>query len=102
MFVRATLEEGDAPNAILVPQLAVTRNTKGEPTAMVVGANSMVEVRVLKTSRAVGNQWLVTEGLKVGDQVIVNNLQRIRPGAPVKPTPADAAPVEGGAHSAAK
>lgn len=88
MFVRARLEEGAAPNAILVPQLAVTRNTKGEPTAMVVGENNMVEVRVLQTSRAVGNQWLITGGLKVGDQVIVNNLQRIRPGSPVKPAPA--------------
>jgi membrane fusion protein (multidrug efflux system) len=90
MFVRARLEEGSSPDAILVPQSAVTRNTKGEPTAMVVGANSTVEVRVLKTSRSVGNQWLISDGLKVGDQVIVNNLQKIRPGAPVKPSPAEA------------
>ncbi|MDB6135229.1 MAG: efflux transporter periplasmic adaptor subunit [Verrucomicrobiales bacterium] len=92
MFVRATLEEGDAPNAILVPQLAVTRNTRGEPTAMVVGTGSKVEVRVLQTTRTVGNQWLVTSGLKPGDQVIVSNLQKLRPGADVKPAPADAAP----------
>jgi membrane fusion protein (multidrug efflux system) len=91
LFVRARLEEGNSPEAILVPQFAVTRNSKGEPTTLVVGANSMVEVRVLHTSRAVGNQWLVTEGLKPGDQVIVDNLQRIRPGAPVKPTPASPA-----------
>jgi membrane fusion protein (multidrug efflux system) len=87
LFVRARLEEGSKPDAILVPQSAVTRNTKGEPTTMVVGANSMVEVRVIETPRSVGNQWLVSAGLKPGDQVIVNNLQKIRPGAPVKPAP---------------
>jgi membrane fusion protein (multidrug efflux system) len=92
MFVRARLEEGSSPDAILVPQSAVTRNTKGEPTAMVVGANSMAELRVLKTSRSVGNQWLITGGLKPGDQVIVSNLQKIRPGAPVKPSPAGPTP----------
>jgi len=88
LFVRARLEEGSSPDAILVPQLAVTRNTKGEPTALVVGPNNIVELRVLQTPRAVGNQWMVTAGLNPGDQVIVNNLQRIRPGAPVKAIPA--------------
>lgn len=97
MFVRATFEEGNAPEAILVPQLAVTRNTKGEPTAMVIGPNGTVEIRVLQTSRTVGNQWLVTDGLKPGDQVIVSNLQRIRPGAQVKAAPATTA---GPAHPA--
>ncbi len=87
MFVRARLEEGTTPDAILVPQLAVTRNSKGEPTAMVIGAESKVELRVLETPRAVGNQWLVTSGLKAGDQLIINNLQKIRPGAPVKAAP---------------
>ena len=97
MFVRARLEEGTTPDAILVPQLAVTRNSKGEPTAMVVGAESKVELRILETPRAVGSQWLVTSGLKPGDQLIINNLQKIRPGAPVKvaadaPAAADPAP----------
>jgi membrane fusion protein (multidrug efflux system) len=87
LFVRARLEEGTTPDAILVPQLAVSRNPKGEPTVLVVGANSMVELRVLETSRAVGNQWLVSAGLKPGDQVIINNLQKIRPGVPVKVAP---------------
>jgi membrane fusion protein, multidrug efflux system len=84
MFVRARLEEGTTPDAILVPQFAVNRNSKGEPTAMVVGAESKAELRVLETPRAVGNQWLVTSGLKPGDQLIINNLQKIRPGAVVK------------------
>lgn len=87
MFVRARLEEGTTPDAILVPQFAVSRNSKGEPTAMVVGAESKVELRVLETPRAVGNQWLVTSGLKPGDQLIINNLQKIRPGAQVKAAP---------------
>lgn len=92
LFVRARLEEGNSPEAILVPQSAVTRNTKGEPTTMIVGAEDKAEVRVLKTSRSVGNQWLVTEGLKPGDKVIVSNLQKVRPGAPVKPSPMVAPP----------
>ncbi len=92
LFVRARLEEGSSPEAILVPQLAVSRNSKGEPTTMVVGANGTVELRVLKTERAVGNQWLISSGLKAGDQVIVDNLQKIRPGAPVKVAPTPATP----------
>jgi membrane fusion protein (multidrug efflux system) len=93
MFVRACLEEGTTPDAILVPQLAVSRNSKGEPTALVVGAESKVELRILETSRAVGNKWLVTSGLKPGDKLIINNLQKIRPSAVVKiATDAPAAP----------
>lgn len=89
LFVRARLEEGSSPDAILVPQSVVSRNSKGEPTTLVVGANSTVELRVLQTPRTVGNQWLVSAGLKAGDQVIIDNLQKIRPGAPVTvaPTP---------------
>ena len=96
MFVRARLVEGSAPDAILVPQLAVTRNTKGEATALVVGAEDKVEQRVLQIDRAIGNQWLVAEGLKAGDRVIVQNLQRIRPGAVVKPVPATNVPAATG------
>jgi membrane fusion protein (multidrug efflux system) len=92
LFVRARLEEGSTPNAILIPQLAVTRNSRGEPTALVVGAGGMAELRILKTSRAVGNQWLITDGLKPGDQLIVDDLQQLRPGVPVKPTPAKLPP----------
>lgn len=84
LFVRARLEEGSNPDAILVPQPAVSRNPKGEPTALIVGADNMVELRVLQTPRAVGSQWLVASGLKPGDQVIVSNLQKVRPGIPVK------------------
>ena len=92
MFVRARLEQGVNPNAILVPQLAVTRNQKGEPTAMVVNAENKAELRILKTERAVQNQWLVSDGLKPGDKLIVDSLQRVHPGDSVKPVPAKIAP----------
>lgn len=92
MFVRARLAEGSAPDAILVPQFAVTRNAQGEAIALVVGKDSKVEPRVVQTPRAVGNQWLVSAGLAAGDQVIVENLQRVRPGSTVKPVPATNVP----------
>lgn len=92
MFVRARLQEGTTSGAILVPQLAISRNTKGDATALVIGAEGKAELRVLQTDRAVGNQWLVSDGLKAGDQVIVQNLQRIRAGASVKPVPATNVP----------
>lgn len=88
LFVRARLQEGVNPGALLVPQQGVTRNRRGEPTALVVGAENKVEQRVLTTDRAIGNMWLVTSGLKAGDQVIVQNLQKIRVGVPVKPVAA--------------
>jgi membrane fusion protein (multidrug efflux system) len=100
MFVRARLEEGNRPDAILVPQMAVTHNSKGEPTALVVASNGTAELRVLQIPRAVGNQWLVASGLKSGDQVIVDNLQRVRPGAPVKAVPAAASTADATASPA--
>ncbi|WP_428311744.1 efflux RND transporter periplasmic adaptor subunit [Hydrocarboniphaga sp.] len=83
MFVHATLEEGQREGALLVPQQAVTHNQKGEPTAMVVGADDKVELRKLKTERAIGANWLVSEGLKAGDRVIVRGLQQAKPGSQV-------------------
>lgn len=87
MYVRAVLEEGGEDRAILVPQQSVTRDTKGNPTALVVGADNKVELRMLKTRRTVGDQWLVSEGLKAGDTLIVDGLQKIAPGMPVNPVP---------------
>jgi membrane fusion protein, multidrug efflux system len=86
MFVRARLDAGTKPNAILVPQSAVTRNNQGKATTLVIGADGKVELRILQISQSVGNQWLVAEGLQAGDQVIIDHLQKIRPGSPVKPT----------------
>ena len=83
MYVRATIQEGVAENSFLVPQRAVTRNTKGEPTAMFVTAENKVQQRVLKVQRSIGNSWLVNEGMKDGDRVIVEGSQRVRDGQDV-------------------
>jgi membrane fusion protein (multidrug efflux system) len=87
MFVRAILEEGVNEQAILVPQRGVTRNPKGDALVMVVGAEEKVEPRVIKVDRTVGDNWLVSDGLKAGDRVIVEGLQKARPGTPVKAVP---------------
>ena len=87
MFVRAILEEGVDANAILVPQRGVTRNPKGDALVMTVGAEEKVEPRTIKVVRTVGDSWLVSEGLKAGDRVILEGLQKARPGTPVKTVP---------------
>ncbi|MGE6687332.1 efflux RND transporter periplasmic adaptor subunit [Stutzerimonas stutzeri] len=84
MFVHAQLVAGMKSEAILVPQQGVTRNAKGEPTAMVVNAENKVELRQIKTERAVGNRWLVGDGLQPGDRVITEGLQFIQPGIEVE------------------
>jgi membrane fusion protein (multidrug efflux system) len=91
MFVRARLVEGTNPEALLVPQAGVTRDQKGVPVALVVNAEKKVERRQLVTDRAVGNAWLVTEGIRPGDQVIVEGIQKVRPGAVVNPVAATGA-----------
>lgn len=87
MFVRAILEEGVNEHAILVPQRGVTRNPAGNAMVMVVGNEEKVEPRVIKVLRTVGENWLVNEGLKAGDRVILEGLQKARPGTPVKAVP---------------
>ncbi|WP_286235424.1 efflux RND transporter periplasmic adaptor subunit [Thalassotalea sediminis] len=89
MYVRAKIIEGVKDGAILAPQRGISRNTKGEPTALVVSKENTVEPRVLTVDRTIGSQWLVTDGLVDGDQLIVEGLQKIRTGAPVKAEPAD-------------
>lgn len=88
MFVRARLDEGTSPSGILIPQRAVTRDQHGLPVALVVGKDDKVERRVLTTDRALGDAWLVTEGLAAGDRVIVEGVQKVRPGAQVTTIPA--------------
>jgi membrane fusion protein, multidrug efflux system len=83
MFVREQLQEGVVQNGILAPQQGVTHNQKGEPTALVVDADSKAQLRILKTDRAIGNDWLVAEGLKEGDRLIVSGVQKARPGMKV-------------------
>ncbi|MEN6437317.1 MAG: efflux RND transporter periplasmic adaptor subunit [Syntrophobacter sp.] len=84
MYVRALLEEGVEEQAILAPQQGVTRDSKGNATALVVRDDSTVEQRTLRITRAIGDKWLVAEGLKPGDKLILEGLQKVAPGAPVK------------------
>ncbi|MDG2531201.1 efflux RND transporter periplasmic adaptor subunit [Caulobacter endophyticus] len=84
MYVRATLGKGVASNGVLIPQAGVSRDPKGNATVTVVGAKGVAEIRPITVGQTVGDKWLVTSGLKVGDQVIVEGLQKVRPGAPVK------------------
>ncbi|EDH2164961.1 multidrug efflux RND transporter periplasmic adaptor subunit AcrA [Salmonella enterica] len=84
MFVRARLQEGTKPTALLVPQQGVTRTPRGDATVLVVGADNKVETRQIVSSQAIGDKWLVTDGLKAGDRVVVSGLQKVRPGAQVK------------------
>jgi membrane fusion protein (multidrug efflux system) len=87
MFVRTVIDEGVQEKAILLPQQAVARDPKGNPTALVVDGEGKVEQRQLSTDRALGDKWLVTSGLAIGDRVIVEGLQKARPGATVKVVP---------------
>jgi membrane fusion protein (multidrug efflux system) len=87
MFVRAKLAVGSSAKALLVPQAAVTRNARGDATVLVVSADSKVSERVIQVDRAVGSDWLVAAGLAAGDRVVVEGLQKVRPGAMVKAIP---------------
>lgn len=84
MYVRALVEEGVAPNSFLVPQRTVSRNTKGEPTALFVNAENKVEERVLQVDRSVGNNWLVSAGVSAGDRVIVEGSLMVKAGQNVE------------------
>lgn len=87
MFVRAIVQEGIAEKAILVPQQGVSRTPKGDPIALVVDDTGKVQQRMLSLNRAIGDQWLVSEGLSAGDRVIVEGMLNIRPGMAVKAVP---------------
>lgn len=85
MYVRALVEEGVAPNSFLVPQRAVSRSTKGEPTGLFVNADDKVEERTLEVRQSVGNNWLVSSGVSAGDRIIVEGSQLVRAGQEVEP-----------------
>jgi membrane fusion protein (multidrug efflux system) len=89
MFVRAVVKEGVNDQAILIPQQAVSRDPKGNPVALIVDASGKVGQRMISLDRAIGSQWLVSTGLAPGDRVIVEGVQRARPGASVKEVPFD-------------
>ena len=87
MFVRTIVEEGIDEKAILIPQRGVSRNPKGDAVVVVVGAGEKAEQRSIKVVRTVGDNWLVSEGMKAGDRVILEGVQRARPGTTVKAVP---------------
>jgi len=93
MFVRAVVEEGVHEQAILIPQQAVSRDLKGNPVTLLVGAEEKVRPQPLTLDRAMGDKWLVSSGLAAGDRVLVEGMQKVRPGMVVKiAAPAAAAP----------
>ena len=84
MYVRARLTQGVNHDAILVPHAALIRNQRGEAQMMVVNAEDQVEARTVEAERSLADQWVVTEGLAAGDRVIVEGLQKVKPGAAVR------------------
>ena len=91
MFARAVLEEGVNEQALLVPQQGVGRDSKGNPISLIVDAEGKVQQRMLTLDRPIGDKWLVSAGLVPGDRVIIEGVQKVRPGASVKVAPFDAA-----------
>ncbi|PWB62484.1 MAG: efflux transporter periplasmic adaptor subunit [Deltaproteobacteria bacterium] len=90
MYVRAVVTEGVNEKAILIPQQAVARDPKGNPMTLIVDGSGKVTQRMLNLDRAIGDKWLVTSGVAPGDRVIVEGMQKVRPGASVKEVPFDA------------
>ena len=88
MFVRAVLQQGVNTKGLLVPQQGVARNTRGEATALVLNGEGKVEQRTLEVGDAVGDKWTVKSGLNVGDKLIVEGLQKVKPGASAEAVPA--------------
>lgn len=85
MFVRAQLIEAMNANALLAPQRGITRDRTGNATAFVVNAQNVVELRIVKTDKMIGKSWVISKGLNVGDQIIIEGIQKIKPGMSVKP-----------------
>jgi membrane fusion protein, multidrug efflux system len=88
MFVRAQLAQGTRSAALLVPQRGVSHNPRGEATVLIVDKDDKVAERVVTADRTIKGEWLITAGLTAGDRVIVDGLQKAKPGSPVKPVPA--------------
>lgn len=89
MFARGELEQAVDTKAITLLQRGVTIGVNGIAAVMVVGAGDKVEIRVVQLGKAVGNKWIITEGLQAGERVIVEGLQKVQPGMVVKPVPFD-------------
>lgn len=92
MYVRARLTQGIHNDAFLVPHAALSHDPKGNSVVMLVNAENKAEVRIVKAEQSIGDKWVVTEGLVAGDSVIIEGLQKARPGVLVKPE--EAIPVQ--------
>lgn len=102
MYATAQIVQGVIPNAILVPQAAITRTPTGQATAMVVNAKNVVETRQIETSGVQGKNWIVTKGLQTGEKVIVDGVAKVKDGATVVAKPYQAQPAAAkGANPAA-
>jgi membrane fusion protein (multidrug efflux system) len=104
LYVRVRLEQAQASNAITIPQQAVTRTQQGD-TVSVVGADGKISQRTVKISAAKDNQWVVLDGLKAGEQVMVDGFQKLQmmpPGTPVKAVPWKKPTPNGAAQPAAQ
>ena len=101
MYVRAELSQGTQAQALVVPQRAVSRDEKGNPTVLVVGPDNKLAPRSIVAPRTIGENWLVTSGLKAGDRVVVEGAMMLRPGTPVKAVPwnPNAKPAQGQAQA---
>lgn len=91
MFVQAVVKEGTNARAILIPQQAVSRDPKGNPITLIVDDEGKIQQRRLALDRAIVDKWLVSSGLEPGDRVVVEGMQRVRPGTSVKVIPFEAA-----------
>jgi membrane fusion protein (multidrug efflux system) len=100
MYVRAVVENGVSEQGSLVPQAAVSRDAKGNATALVLGTDGKVQARTLQTTQSVGKQWLVSSGLKAGDKLIVDGLQKVQPGAAAQGVEASASAAAAAASAA--
>ena len=100
MYVRARLSQGIKSDAFLVPHAAVSRDPRGQAQVMVVNAESVVEVRPVKAEQSRGDKWVITEGLAANDRVIVEGLQKARPGTQVQAQDVAAPPAAAGAGAA--
>lgn len=89
MFLRETVTEGVNPAGLLVPEQGVTRDQKGQPTALVLNRQGVLELRRLTVGQTVGNKWLVTSGLAAGERVVVEGAQSAQPGMRPRAVPAD-------------
>jgi membrane fusion protein (multidrug efflux system) len=92
LFVRAIVTEGIDNQGLLAPQQGVTRDQTGQPVAWIVDAAGKAQLRNLRTPRAIGDKWLVSDGLKPGDRVVVEGVQRLQPGVQVHAVPAQPPP----------